>query len=245
LITIADPTVGAVPNGMVLDRPTNFEQLGVRRGDGVACSNALSVGCVVIAVAGALEWSPVLAAHGVAAPHLVLETWNAVQARHGLPAQRAHPSLRRLRQARYDGDLPAMLTASRGLVGLGQGLTPAGDDLLIGFSAALWSAGDPLATPFSAGIAELAANRTTDVALEFYRAAAHGEFSARLHAVFAALSEYQDPARLSLAFERAREWGATSGADTLLGVMLGRFEVDDPLRLNLASFEIADRVDLD
>jgi hypothetical protein len=227
LITIADPTVGAVPSGIVLEAPTSFEQLGVSRGDGVACADELHIGNLVIALAGAAAWSPVLAARAVADSHLVLETWPLARVRHGLPAQRAQPIVRQLRQAHHDQDLPAMLTASRGLVGLGQGLTPAGDDVLIGFSAALWSADDPLATPFSAGIAELAAHRTTDVALEFYRAAARGEFSARLHTVFSALAEYRDPTRLSLAFDGALDWGATSGADTLLGVMLGRFGVDD------------------
>jgi hypothetical protein len=229
LITIADPTVGAVPSGIVLEAPTSFEQLVVRRGDAVACADELHIGDLVIALAGASAWSPVLAAQAVAAPHLVLETWHTARVRHGLPAQRARPIVRQLRQAHHDQDLPAMLNASRGLVGLGQGLTPAGDDVLIGFSAALWSADDPLATPFRGGFAEIAANRTTDVALVFYRSAARGEFSARLHAVFAALAEYRDPARLSLAFDRALDWGATSGADTLLGVMLGLFATLSPL----------------
>ena len=93
LITIADPTVGALPNGIVLAVPVNFHQLGVRRGDELHIPNLVSD------LAGASHWSPLLTARGVAAPHLVLETWQATHARHGLPAQRAQPIVRQLRQA--------------------------------------------------------------------------------------------------------------------------------------------------
>jgi hypothetical protein len=53
----------------------------------------------------------------------------------------------------------------------------------------------------------------------FYRFAARGMFSARIHELVASLCE--PSADVAGAFERALDWGASSGADCLLGVLVG------------------------
>src|SRR5215470_9572564 len=67
------------------------------------------------------------------------------------------------------------------LVGLGDGLTPAGDDVLVGYSAALRVTGHPRAQAFAGQAARIAPGRTTDVALMFLQHAAHGDYSQRIH----------------------------------------------------------------
>jgi len=247
LISIVGPAVGAVPFGLVLAEPIDFERFGLRPGDLVAVN-----------ASDAARWSPRLPTQTVTRrPDVVVEAM-----RHALgstcrvsgfapilstsaagfapilstPAAGFAPILwghadvpagiRELARARRQADLSSMVEAAGRLIGLGPGLTPSGDDLLVGFSAALWSTGDPLAEPFSTRCAIRAEHRTTDVALEFHTSAALGEFSARLHTLLAAIADCDgriDHLRLSVEFEHAFGWGGSSGADTVLGVLLGLF----------------------
>jgi hypothetical protein len=125
------------------------------------------------------------------------------------------------------GDTAAIRAAGRALVGLGVGLTPSGDDVLVGYSAGRVAIGGQMGTGLPTGRAtDLAADwsawadgRTTDVAVAFHRAAAEGDFSERLHIVLAAILE-GPIAAIPAAAERATAWGATSGRDTLIGVLV-------------------------
>jgi len=236
LITIADPTTGPLPNGLVLEHVIDFDRFGLRPDDAVTIDDHLRIRDLSIDLACARHWSATLPTRTIAAPPPVIaEALRRALDRTGVAggfvpmlagSTPLLPPILQLSRARQNFDLPAMLAASHGAIGLGQGLTPSGDDLLIGFSAALWSTGDTLAEPFTAACAEFSRSRTTDVAVEFYRSAAHAEFSGRLHALFAALAEPPDASRLGIAFEHALTWGATSGADCLLGVLVGLFGPD-------------------
>jgi hypothetical protein len=62
--------------------------------------------------------------------------------------------------------------------------------------------------------------RTTAVAATLLRHAGAGEFAERLHALLAALLGSDDEA-IPAAIDRAVAWGATSGTDCLLGVLVG------------------------
>ncbi|MCI0547904.1 MAG: DUF2877 domain-containing protein [Candidatus Rokubacteria bacterium] len=117
---------------------------------------------------------------------------------------------------RRDGG--AFIRASLGLIGLGEGLTPAGDDILVGALAALhrfapeWLAEHP-------GIgAELAAagRTTTPIARDFLEHALAGAFSELVLDVVAAPTA---EAARALA-RRLLGFGATSGGDTLAGLQL-------------------------
>lgn len=125
-----------------------------------------------------------------------------------------------LRAAVAGDDEPGAFAAADELVGLGDGLTPSGDDVLVGLSAALRAAGHPLAEPLSRHAAERSTARTTDVARAAHEHAAHGEYAERLHEVLEALA-HGDDAALRLRVERALAWGASSGADALLGMLIG------------------------
>ena len=118
-----------------------------------------------------------------------------------------------------DGDSTAAANAATGLIGLGPGLTPSGDDVLVGVEAALHALGSP-----SAGFLALAVGdvevRTTALAATLLRHAAAGEFAERLHTLLAALLGSDDE-QIAAAVDRAVAWGATSGTDCLVGVLVG------------------------
>jgi hypothetical protein len=251
LVTFAAPSTGALPNGVVLDRAAD---LHMPRG-AVVWSDGHAVRCMhlTIELDGAQLWSPVLGRSGpfrplaeVRGPLVVALRRRAVMggfspllwriARSELPIvePRGYSAIQEIMRAVSELDVDGMVAAARRLVGLGEGLTPSGDDFLIGFAAALRSADHPLQAKFATACHELARDRTTSVAEMFYRFAARGAFSARLHRLVSSLS---DPAvDLTTELELALAWGASSGADCLLGVLLGGEGARSP---SLARAEVA------
>lgn len=102
---------------------------------------------------------------------------------------------------------------ARQLAGLGQGLTPAGDDYLLGAMAALWLLGQ---RGRAALIAQSAAPLTTALGAAFLRAAAQGQFAEAWQQLARALSLQSEPAcREAIATIAAS--GASSGRDALAG----------------------------
>lgn len=118
-------------------------------------------------------------------------------------------------RAAWAGDRAAVLALARSLAGLGEGLTPAGDDMLAGVMLWAWLAHrDPRG--FCALLLEAAATRTTTLSSSFLRAAAEGECSAAWHELLAALAGGPEQ-RLEAALTKVLSFGHTSGADTLAG----------------------------
>ena len=104
------------------------------------------------------------------------------------------------------------------LVGLGPGLTPAGDDLLCGALVALYAIGQvALARDLYAGIGEVAGLATSPLAAACLKAAGDGLSSEPLHATIIALLTNQSVARPLQAVARI---GHTSGWDALAGAVL-------------------------
>lgn len=125
-----------------------------------------------------------------------------------------------LRDAVSRGDRRAALVAANRLVGLGEGLTPSGDDFLVGLTAALRAAGHPMAGEIAGHAALRAAGTTSDIARVALEHAARGEYAERVHDVLDALAHGDEPS-VRAQVERALSWGASSGADMLLGVIVG------------------------
>ena len=107
--------------------------------------------------------------------------------------------------------LDQAIDGARQLAGLGQGLTPSGDDFIIGVMLAAWAGlYGATAEDFCAPLAHAAAPRTTALSAAFLHAAARGEAMSPWHTLFAALA-CPDALRAVL------EVGHTSGADALAG----------------------------
>jgi hypothetical protein len=115
------------------------------------------------------------------------------------------PPLRPGLDALARGDLAAGVAL---LAGRGEGLTPAGDDVLAGYAGWLAAAGTPVA------IADAAADRTTALSLAYLRCAERGELPAPAEALIAA-RDAPAAARSARALSR---WGATSGRALMLGM---------------------------
>lgn len=133
---------------------------------------------------------------------------------------RAVRSIETLREALTADDVPAALDAEDGLLGLGEGLTPSGDDFLVGLTAALRATRHRRTRALARHAAARAGDATTDVARVALEHAARGEYAERLHEVLEAVGRGDDAA-VRAQVKRALAWGASSGADTMLGVVIG------------------------
>ncbi len=117
----------------------------------------------------------------------------------------------------WSGDVDELRWATVQLAGLGNGLTPAGDDFLVGVMLSAWLA-HPEPEPLCNHIVEIAAPRTTLLSAAFLRAAARGECSEAWHTLLAALALDTNRA-VARAVRRVMSHGATSGADALAGFL--------------------------
>ncbi len=149
----------------------------------------------------------------------------------------------RLTQAALDlgrgaraGRLDAMRGAAARLVGLGAGLTPAGDDFLCGFFAAGWCrraaglAPTPLLTAFAEAVREFLGG-TTEISAGFLRDALAGRVSRRLAALAEACSGAPG-GDLGGAILRLAAFGHSSGLDAATGFFYGASiwrEAPDPV----------------
>jgi hypothetical protein len=200
----------------------------------------LRVGAHEVALDGAPRWDPVLppAASG-AAVHLprVVRILTRDASRESVAsllddpqrptASRYRALLARLREALGtldgalfgDGRPEAVAAAAAAIAGLGPGLTPSGDDLLVGIMHAVtvWptlatGAGGPR---LRVRIAEAATPRTTRISGAYLRAAAEGWAAEPWHRLVAVLGG--EAAGLDAVVAGVLRVGETSGADALTG----------------------------
>ncbi len=98
------------------------------------------------------------------------------------------------------------------LAGLGDGLTPAGDDWIMGCTLAAHI----FASPIAPLLAITAAGRTTALSATWLRAAARGECGEMWHSLFGAILEGDESAIYAAAAKIVQQ-GHTSGSDALAG----------------------------
>jgi hypothetical protein len=228
LVTVAREGFGGLPNGALVADTFSPAQLGIRPGLPVqGCDRWITIdGRVVVRLAGAPRWSPRINHLPASLPELPAraELFAGATARldrDGLTGiVDATGQVTVVENALASGDEEDSIQAGRRLVGLGEGLTPAGDDLLVALSGTLAALGDPRAGRLAVAWAADAERQTTAVAASFHRHAARGEYSERLHDLLAAV--LVGPAHdIPSSVARAARWGATSGVDALLGVAIG------------------------
>ena len=236
LLALVVREVGAVPRGFQLATPPAFSFLDiVRRGQAVACRGGIlriEGSPLSVELRPARPWRSAL-------PGLALDlgggnvarawavAWSKLVETQGedvLPRQAAGPIAALLRATRALRGKDAA-TAAAGLIGLGTGLTPAGDDFLIGFLAGLWrTAGcDPARRAFLAdvGAAIAATTATNAISRGFLEAAAEGEVSEPLAVLADRLAHGAAPEEVRAAVRAALAVGASSGAAGALGLLTG------------------------
>ena len=114
-------------------------------------------------------------------------------------------------------DIPTALIRTRQLAGLGQGLTPAGDDFIVGAVLAAWIIHPPeVARVLAEQITNTAAPLTTSLSAAWLKSAGRGEAGILWHNFFDALSS-ADPKQIQDTANHILAIGETSGADALTG----------------------------
>jgi hypothetical protein len=140
------------------------------------------------------------------------------------PEKRLPPDLddlaTRLGSALAGQDDGALRRVAAALVGLGQGLTPSGDDLLVGCLA--WLARRPEARGRRDGLADALRPRlaaTTPVSRHYLLEALAGRFSEPLVLLADAIDALRPAVPVERAAEAALATGASSGADGIAGLL--------------------------
>jgi hypothetical protein len=121
-----------------------------------------------------------------------------------------------LREAYRNADADAIAHAVHGLIGLGPGLTPAGDDALIGWLAGIELLGTDRRRELLCQAVRERVTRTTDVSRAHLEDALAGEFSEPLARFANAL--LRSPAEAPRALADLAAVGATSGLDAAAGL---------------------------
>jgi hypothetical protein len=221
LVTLAAPEVGNGPFSIVVDAAAAW-LLELEPGQPATVdAERIVVGRREIPLAGASTWDARLPRLGrlalsppIAATLQPYARWPPRAA--GTPVAAAMARLlasgaRALTTALEQGN--GVAAAARQLAGMGQGLTPAGDDYLVGVMAALWLLGE---RDTASIIARSASPRTTTLSAAFLMAAERGQFVEPWHHLARALAAQCAP-ECAAAARRISASGASSGRDALAG----------------------------
>jgi Protein of unknown function (DUF2877) len=237
LFTLVVASSDNAPSTLVVDTPS-FERFALRPGaPAVVAGGALHAGDLVVHLDGARAWSaslPEWPAAGVCLDWLehILERHgvaggirprpfpaNAFEAETGRRLQRSRAALHAALAVR---DIPAVRRAAAELIGLGPGLTPAGDDYVLGLATAFALRGPEAREERAALVAAIdeSAARTNDISHAALAHAARGRVRQSIVDLAAALAE-RDRATISARADRVLAIGATSGTDILTGLLAG------------------------
>ncbi len=130
-----------------------------------------------------------------------------------------------LRKAMELGDAKAVSRHAVRLAGLGEGLTPAGDDLLIGIICALWILGDEKADETIDAIVRQSIPLTTTLSAAWLHAAGRGEFGILWHRFLEAIESESDSDVIFYTRQLANV-GHSSGVDALTGFIATSYLLD-------------------
>ncbi len=154
-------------------------------------------------------------------------------------------SLPVLARATETGDAAAVVSALSVLVGLGAGLTPAGDDFIVGYLAALCSRShrEPVVAALLGSLAVPVGKlslHTNAISRQMLLDALQGQFAERLADVVRSVCGGGNVAGAAM---RALEVGHSSGADVLCGLLFGYLPVPTalPIRGRATPRHLADR----
>jgi hypothetical protein len=144
------------------------------------------------------------------------------------------PNLTSLVDAVKSGDLDRLEQTSGNLLGLGPGLSPSADDMLVGFMAGLrWTINslgknidrvDAINQAIMQGI-----EKTTLLSQQLLIHAARGEVNEMVQSLLEAILA-GGPGDVRSVIEKVLKMGETSGVDTTVGILLG-------IRLGLSAFD--------
>ncbi len=251
LLTLIAGNEGDLPQGIRIHTPQGFSfEEFLKRGESLSCREDFlrsKSGSFAMDLRGAQRWQcriPKVDFNDPSVRAAWTQVWEALSRRldqTAIPALQARPSKDGFRQTdmdrKMDGlicelveavrrlDLPEQAIMAR-LVGLGEGLTPAGDDFLVGFLTGLRSAagGKKERLLFLSELGEMVvrcSDQTNDISHTYLYHASRGEVSSRLVSLAAAISTAENSDRLLRIAEEALRVGHSSGMETVRGLLIG------------------------
>ncbi|MBI5934407.1 MAG: DUF2877 domain-containing protein [Chloroflexi bacterium] len=254
LLTLVASSEADLPQGIRVDTPEDFsfESGALCIGDSATCHDGfLRLGSLTIDLRGARRWKCDLPSLQADPSNPSVATawrcaWDALNTRQiQLNAEiiawdlfrsdstlRAGAAMRGLLEAtqRFDSTAASSLNA---LIGLGSGLTPSGDDLLVGYLAGLWCAvldkseRVQFASDLGKEVIRLS-GQTTDISRAYLYHAARGQVSSRLADLAEAICRGENLNRLLAIIESAMQVGHTSGMDAVTGLLVGLVAWNSP-----------------
>jgi len=145
-------------------------------------------------------------------------------------SQSALPGIMNLLHAAVARDAGLFEHAWDTLTGLGPGLTPSGDDLLVGFLSIQHKFNSPIKRwVYTPGVIDHIVrkndHKTTSISAQFLKCASNGLFSEQLmHVIDSIVTRNQAHKKKRYsALDDFLRWGHTSGTDTMVGVLMGLF----------------------
>jgi hypothetical protein len=242
VLTLSSSVIGNGPFSLVLE-PGDFPSDIEASAPVLAFDNGLWLGDWLIDAENAQSWSPMPnwdAMRGYQSAHawaggilatLLTEHAEADSlarlvldpvATSPLPArilQAAEQNIPLLWSGIQNKNIASLKQAAKGLGGIGPGLTPAGDDLLLGVMHGLWATLQPnQAQSFGSLLANAAIPRTHALSAAWLQAGASGEAAEPWHALVAAIAA-RDEIELRSAAMAILPTGHTSGSDALGGFL--------------------------
>lgn len=138
-------------------------------------------------------------------------------------SKRVSVSVAQLVAAAEEFDVQTAIQAAQNMIGLGPGVTPSGDDILIGFLAGLWSLASEnqellsFIRSFGNALLQLTA-QTSGISRTYLHHATQGQFSSSLSNLAEAIARGRDVDRT---LQIAMRVGHSSGMDSVTGLLIG------------------------
>lgn len=215
VVSIVTPQVGDGPFNLVVETGVSFDESVDLQSPISLTPSSLSLGNLTLHTAQARLWNP-----RPAWEELHSRRRDIARCLNQFPIPDHQPPgspSSKLPSAIVRADLLAVPALARQLAGLGPGLTPAGDDVLMGAMHAAWIVHPrEVAGPLTWKIAAASAVRTTSLSAAWLKAAARGEAGVLWHNLCGALPSGA-PAPLQSSIAKLLSVGHTSGADALSG----------------------------
>jgi hypothetical protein len=252
LLTLIASGEGDLPQGIRLDAPTDFSfekfetgeptvyRVGILHFENssltVQLSGARRWTCDLpalefditnprVSTAWSLVWDALNKRQRLKGSEIVAEDLFRLESeRTGVP-RRVSEAMRDLLNATWQHKLSDALSINS-LIGLGPGLTPSGDDLLVGYMAGLWCTvrdkreRNEFIARLGKTITRLSRN-TNEISRTYLYHAVRGQVSSRLANLAEAISRGEDHKHLLELAEAAMKIGHTSGMETVTGMLIG------------------------
>jgi len=253
LLTLVTSNEADVPQGIRVDTPDGFSFEIFCAGESVTCRDGIlrfASSALTIDLRGAVSFSCNLPALQADMTNPVVatawrrawQTLNERQIRSGAEiiaqdlflsgetiragvSRKAGEAMRNLFEATQRYDMTSV-SSVRALIGLGAGLTPSGDDLLVGYLAGLWcsvldkSERVQFVSNLGKAVIRLSC-QTNDISRTYLYHASRGQVSSPLTNLAEAICRGENSDRLITTIKSAMQVGHTSGMDVVSGLLVG------------------------